>query len=60
MIQASKVVETYGPLMDLHKEGLMEVNPTLPPPAQRSRRSLVVPFWTRPEDFHVFVSSHCS
>ena len=61
LLQASKVVEPYKPLVELSKQGFLPGNPQVAVPlsAVREAQTCVVPFWTKAEDFHVFVRLIC-
>lgn len=57
LLQASKVVEPYKHLVELSDQGFLPGNQqvSVPEPAGREAQTCVVPFWTKADDFHIFV-----
>ena len=57
LLQANKVVEPYKPLVELAKQGFLPGKPqvSVPKSAGREAQTCVVPFWTKAEDFSIFV-----
>lgn len=55
LLQASKVVKPHQRLLELQQEGLAIRDPNIPNPAVRGTQTYVLPFWTKPEDFSIYV-----
>ena len=55
LLQASKVVQAHEGLLDLQQQGLHIRDAEIPSPAVHQAQTCVVPFWTKPEHFHIFV-----